>query len=527
MITVLLINPPLTIRQDAPRVVHPPIGLAYLASVLRKKPSTRVSMLDCVAEGPGCESSAMPGFVTYGLSLDEVQTRLARERPAVVGISFVSSDQARNAHKICERIKQLKRDKDIDITVVAGGPHVTAFPQDVMSDLNVDYAIVGEAEQALVKLVDCIERYRPPDGIPGLCYRDRRDNLVVNREMELTTNLDEIPFPSYDLLQMQRYTFADSVYHAALKPHLPMVLYRGCQFHCAHCQVPRLSGNELRKRSPENIIAEMRMLKEAFDVKEVQFVGDNLFGDRAWAKSWMTAIERAQLEMRWSTLSGQSLYNIDAETATLAIQSGLRSLMLDFPCGDTDTYEEVYQRPGDLDGIGGLVTAMRRAGVWVGGLFSFGAPGESKSTMLRTLSFANSLHLDEVRFRVMTPYPGTPLWERCVARKQFEIVPGADDLLYDGGYVNTSQLSSRDVRRFQQMALTQQQTARFLMQPHKMPQRLLQFAVNMAVHPIQWTEGVFRYCGSVVGLYAPPLRKTGFTASRKKPRKRKPEDSEI
>lgn len=503
MITITLLNPPLTLPITARRPVIPPLGLLSIASFLRQNPVNKVSIFDAVAEGPAHETRSIAGFVTVGLSLDEIQMRLATERPSVVGISFISSDQARNAHQVCDRVKQLKRDKDIDITTVAGGPHVTAFPQDVMADLNIDYAVVGEGEIPMFKLCESLTQFKEPQGIPGVCWRDRTGEIHFNDTAELVPDLDLLPAPARDLLTMQRYSFADTYYGMTLKPHATMELYRGCPHQCVYCQVPRMFGKEFRKRSPEHILEEIRMLKKTYNIREVQFVGDNLFGDRRWAMQWMTELIESGNDVHWSTMSGQSLYNLDAELAQLAIESGMRSIVLDFPSADEDAYDSAYERPGSLDNVRSLITSLRRARVYVGGLFSIGAPGETRRKMRHTVNFALGLPLNEVHFRPMTPFPGTPLWDSCASRNLFDVVPSSDDLLRDGGYVKTALFSPRDVEKIQHMGNTRVATRAFLSSPDKIVGGAVGWVKLFVLHPVDFVSRIFRYLGSYVGISGP------------------------
>lgn len=516
MITVCLLNPPISISKEARRIVTPPLGLTYLAAILRQNPQNKVTILDCVAEGPMREQLAVPGYVTVGLSMDEIAMRLSQERPAVCGVSFVSSDQARNAHQVCERIKQLKRDKDVDITVIAGGPHVSAFPKDVMADINVDYAIIGEGEIPLFKLCEYLGKFKTPEDIPGVCWRDKSNKLHINRELEFVPDLDLIPYPARDLLQMQRYMFGDSYYGDVLKPHATMMLTRGCVFSCPHCQVPRTFGKEYRKRSPESIADEMLYLSKNYGVREIQIVGDNLFDDRAWAHQWMLEVIDHSVDVKWSTLSGQSLNNLDAGTARLAVESGLRQIMIDFPTGDEDAYESIYERPGSLTGVKELIVYLRKSGVYVGGLFSLGAPGESMESMSNTIVHAMSLPLDEIRFRAMTPFPGTPMWDSCIGSDLFERVPGADELMFDGGYVRTKVFAPKDVMRLLHMAQTRIALRDFLRRPEERGGDIINWVRKFLLHPFGSVVNMFRFAGSWIGFVGPAKRRRVRKYGKKK-----------
>ena len=175
---ILLINPPSAIK-DIPDI--PPLGLAYLASVLRNS-NFEVVVLDLDLERE---------------RLAELPRLLADWRPDIVGLGGLTL-QIENAFKIAREVKErLPR-----TMVVVGGPHASALPEETIHESlgGVDVVVTGEGEYAMLALA----QGRAWDEIPGIYYR--QDNVILRTASPSPiANLDELPLPARDLLPMHRY----------------------------------------------------------------------------------------------------------------------------------------------------------------------------------------------------------------------------------------------------------------------------------------------------------------------------------
>lgn len=512
MISVLLINPPITVPITGRRVIAPPLGLAYLASVLLEG-HFEVRILDCVAEGSMREDIVEPGFVRVGLTPDEIEMRITNDPPAVAAIACVSSDQVHNARLVAECAKNLRQRKLIDITTVVGGPGFTAQPYEVMQDYNIDFGILGEGEIPFFQLCQALYQRGGWEEVPGVVHRDRLGGVTVNPVGPVVEDLDLIPMPARQLLNMHYYTYGPSYYGEAMTPHTSMVLSRGCPSQCVYCAVPRMFGTTLRKRSTGRIFDELEFLKNEYVVREVELIGDNLFHDRDWAHEWMGQIVETGLNMKWSPMSGQSLHNFDLETAEMAIASGMRSVFLDITAGDIAVYDRVYKRPGDLSGLAELVRFLKRNKVYVGGLFTLGAPGETRESMRSTIRLAFGLGLHEIEFRAMTPFPGTPLWDQCAQENLFELVPGTPELLRDFGYIVTDDFTARHVRWLRDWARMREESRQMVAHPGRLVGGAAKLAIQTVFHPFTALRTIWRFVRLATGT---PLAEptTGPRAAR-------------
>jgi len=291
MKSVLLINPPLTVRADAPRIVYPPLGLCYLAATLRMG-NYDVSLLDCVMEGDMRETPVGPHHVRIGLTAEEIENRVAFYAPTLAAVTCTAADQAANAHLVADSVKRLRARKSMDIAVAVGGGYASTWPEQVMADYNVDYAVMGEGETPMFNLCTAMRNRRPPVGVEGVAYRDEWGGPVINKPQGTFPDVDQIPLPTRSLMKMVQYCLLPSYYFEAMTPHTTMVLSRGCPSQCIFCSVPSSFGTRYRKRSVDRILEELGGLREEYGLREIEFIGDNLFHDREWALGWMNAIIR-------------------------------------------------------------------------------------------------------------------------------------------------------------------------------------------------------------------------------------------
>ena len=145
---ILLIFPTCTIFEGKEtKRAAPPMGLTYLASVLKENYNVRI--LDTIAEGFEHEEKVSDGRIRYGMSFDSIKKVITDFKPDVVGVSALFSSQSEEAYQICRIVKEVDR----DIIVVMGGPHATVLPYDVMKIPYIDYIILGEGENSLSDLL--------------------------------------------------------------------------------------------------------------------------------------------------------------------------------------------------------------------------------------------------------------------------------------------------------------------------------------------------------------------------------------
>lgn len=250
-----------------------PLGLLYLAGYVRQE-GHEVEIFD----GTFCEDEQ--AFV------DVVE----RFRPDMVGISALQPTRA-------DALLLAGLAAERGPVVVLGGPDPTLAPADYLAAPAVDIVVHHEGEQTITRLLDLVDDDKLSPGQladePGVAFLSG-DELRINEPRTPIENLDELPLPARDLIDMDRYLEvweADNGYSS-----LTIATSRGCPFGCEWCR-EAVHGDGFRQRSPESVANEVRELNETYDITRLRFVDDVDGIDRAWFEDW----ERA------SSLNGSSL----------------------------------------------------------------------------------------------------------------------------------------------------------------------------------------------------------------------------
>jgi len=196
---VLLIQSPYTIHKAEPKGCQPPLGLAYIASVLENC-GFEVKILDAIVGGFDTEVDVGKNFIRYGLDFDQIRTVARDFAPDIVGISCLFSCQYKNALAIA---KIMKKDFQ-DAKVVMGGAHPSATYEEILENDFVDFVILGEGEYSFRDLISALNSRKNLADIDGLAYRIEGE-MRVNPKMSFIQNVDELPFPARHLLDMEKY----------------------------------------------------------------------------------------------------------------------------------------------------------------------------------------------------------------------------------------------------------------------------------------------------------------------------------
>jgi len=399
--------PPATISAEYTKELQPPLGLAYIASCLEN--DYCVKIIDAVAEGWN-EETVENGLITYGLSIAELSKQISEFNPDVVGVSCLFSMQHKNAHKVCAAVKRINN----EIITIMGGAHPTAMPEETLKDVNVDIVMLGEADFATKELLDLIRRGEDISKIDGIAYKEN-DQIIINPRTKFIENLDSIPFPARHLLPMEKY-FKINLPHGVssrFSPNTPLITSRGCPANCIFCSIHSIWGRKYRARSVDNIILELKELKEKYGIKEVQFEDDNLTFDKKRALALFEAMIREKLDLAWTTPNGVALWALDQELLLKMKESGCYGLCLAIESGDQEFLTKTIKKPLNLNKVKELMYWIKKYKFETDAFFVVGFPDETREQLRNTFKFAEKLGTDNVSFYLATPYPGTELYEIC------------------------------------------------------------------------------------------------------------------
>ena len=262
------------------------------------------------------------------------------------------------------------------VPVVMGGMHPTALPQEAAQ--HVDAVVIGEAENQWPRVFADFAAGRPRQ-----FYRT-----------EERPELKELPLPRRDLLRTERYLTVNVLQTA-----------RGCPHACTFCSVTPVFGRRYRFRPIPEVIEEIRSLRS----RSVGFLDDNIAASRGRARELFEAL--LPLKLRWVGQGDLSMAK-DEELLRLMGRSGCAAMFVGLESLSADSLATANKRPNMGVDYERAVATIHRHGIDIIGSFVLGLDPDQPDVFRRTVAFAERVKLGAAQFAVLTPFPGTPLYDQ-------------------------------------------------------------------------------------------------------------------
>ncbi len=370
---------------------YPPLGTLYAASVLRSM-GYSVSFFD----------------VMFSQVPEEIRDPLEKDDPRILviyddGFNYLTKmclTNMREAAFSMIRIAKLR-----GVTVVVSSSDSTDHYENYLNQ-GADYILIGEAEETLSELVDMLySGERDPATIPGLAFL--RDRCVVKTPRRpVIRDLDAIPFPAWDLCDMEPYR-KSWIKHTGYFS-MNMGTTRGCPFRCNWCAKP-IYGNRYNTRSPWNVVAELKLLKQQYGFDHIWFC-DDIFGLKpGWVREFADIIGREKLEFRFKIQARADLLLQENYMRDLA-RAGCENIWMGAESGSQKILDAM-DKGITVEQIRESARLIRKHGMKPSFFIQFGYPGENKDDIYKTISMINELLPFEIGISVSYPLPGTSFYE--------------------------------------------------------------------------------------------------------------------
>lgn len=362
--------------------INPPLSLAYL--IPNAKRYAQIKVLDCLKEN---------------YSFNDFKNFVKKYKPDVIG--FTAFTMEINSVFKCAQITKKLNPK---IYTIVGGPHASTFPKGVLKNKNIDFVFVSEAENHFPKLLQQLKSIKKNfKNIPNLGYKENR-KLKFNK-LQLEENLDALHFPDFDLMDFKNYP---KLYLARKHPSVPILTSRGCPFNCTFCTGYKISGKKFRARSPENIIQELKILKQKYKIKEFQIWDDNFTFKRSRVEKFCDLLIKENLNLIWWCPNGVRMETLDYDLLKKMKQAGCYAIVLGIESGSEKIQKDMNKNL-DFKRLKEVVESAYKLKIRTQGFFIIGYPTENREDILKTIKLAKSLPLDRATFGLFQPLPGSDI----------------------------------------------------------------------------------------------------------------------
>jgi radical SAM superfamily enzyme YgiQ (UPF0313 family) len=365
---------------------YAPLGILYLAAYLRQF-GLQVGIFDA----------------TFANGLSDFINALQQNKPRVVGIQGLIT--TRNISKL-----MIQAAKNLGAVVIMGGPDPSSSWEDYLQ-WGADYVVIGEGELPLHKLMLYLTKQSGKSDdinfgdIPGLAYT-KNGQIHLTSGYRKNANLDSLPLPAYDLINVEKYLDAWRSYNGYASMHL--LTSRGCPFGCEWCS-HAVFGRTFRQRSVENVIKEMHFLYDTYRPDHLT-IGDDTFGLNArWLSDWCDAFKDAGFKFRFRCFSRADVVNeqmllklkeVGCSHIHLGVESGSQRILDSMNKGTR--VEDIY-RVSDL---------IKKAGIGLGYFIMLAYPGETYKDIHKTEKLILEIKPDTLGLSIAYPVPGTLFYER-------------------------------------------------------------------------------------------------------------------
>jgi len=364
----------------------PPMGLCYIAAILEKN-NFEVHVIDQYA---------------YRLNNEQLLDRINAMEPDVVGFSCLTPVFP-NVKELCREIRLFEKSPKI----ILGNLHATLFSKEILQKDIADVIVKGEGEHTMLELLFAIRSCRDFLGIDGISYRSGRI-IVHNKDREPIKCLDDLPYPAWHFLDWKYYAKAPMI--GLKKPAVPMQASRGCPFKCVFCAQDRIHKG-FRTRNIDSVIDEIEYIHRHYRISNFVFC-DSFFPSTAEiGYEFCDKLMSRQLHNKIKWITEMRTNQVENSLLKKMKKAGLHLILFGFESGSQRILDSMQKR-ATIQAAEDSMRAAKRCGILTVGLFMIGMPDETIEDCRQTIHFAKQLDCDIVKFNIVIPYPGTPLYDQ-------------------------------------------------------------------------------------------------------------------
>ncbi|PHR49678.1 MAG: radical SAM protein [Fluviicola sp.] len=377
-------------KQWDQRKPYPPLATIQVASSARSK-GFDVDLFD----------------VSFVEKADAINAKLDNYKPDVL---VLYDDDFNYLTKMCltnmreAAFQMIQEAKSRGIHVIVSSSDSTDHFEKYLGQ-GADEILMGEGDETLIEILERLREGKKTNDIDGIaCKID--GEVVQTKSRKILTNLDALSLPAWDLIDI-------TPYKKAWEKHgyfsINMATTRGCPFKCNWCAKP-IYGTRYNSRSPQHVVAEMKLIKSLFSFDHIWFA-DDIFGLKPnWVQEFNVELQKEGLKIPYMIQSRADLLLKD-DTIDALVSSGLDEVWIGAESGSQKILDAM-DKGTSLEQIRLSTELLQRKGVKVAYFLQFGYPGEDKKDIDSTIEMVKNYKPDDIGISVSYPLPGTLFYER-------------------------------------------------------------------------------------------------------------------
>lgn len=405
----------------------PPLGIAYLAASLRRAGHT-IKILDRNIYLVRCN---------YDFDLlDSTIINIIRDlEPRVIGFS-ASTPLMYDVQHFSSLAKKVFPDKILAV----GGPHPTVEPEESLKECAaIDVVVKGEGELTVLELLNNLSRL---GGVKGISYRSN-GSIFSNPDRELIHNLDFLPFPARDLLDMEFY--CQPMFARGIQMHFTTIFTaRGCPYRCHFCAGPQIFQGKVRFNSASYVIAEIEHVIKNFKVDILYFAEDEFLSDKKRALEICEALIKKRINRKvwWIAQIRPDPKNINLSLLKVLKKAGCIQIEYGFESGSQEELERMNKRT-DVGKYYNVAELTKKAGIRYQANLILKYPGQTEKDFQLTRKFIEDIKPDFIQTNMFWPLPGTQAYK--------DLITKGYKISWEDTEINTMNFTQIDDKHFKEL----------------------------------------------------------------------------
>jgi len=306
---------------------------------------------------------------------------------------------------LVETIKKV----DQRIVTVFGGHHSQIFAKEILEKAkDVDFIVLGEGEECLQELATELEKNQAADfeAIKGLVYRSNGNKIAFNESRPLINDLDALPYAA------SCYSYIEK--KLVKVPTVGIMASRGCPYNCNYCATNNMWQRRVRRRSPQNVIGEIKVILATQKEKFLSFYDDCFTLDKKWLLEFCNIMIKDKIKVNWQCITSANL--LDPSIFKVLIQAGCRKINIGVESG-SERILKLANRKVDLNIAKEVFKLAKKYNISTTAYIMIGFPSETEFDIRLTQKAIRELQPNWVYCNVLVPLPGTVFYNRCLEHK--------------------------------------------------------------------------------------------------------------